>query len=122
MATSPNNATGLNDGLTSRTWWGMAAIFAANEVVSHARPRALTKSRACGAEIACIAGLPIGEFRRIVTTVKTGEREASRAKTEMVQANLRLVVSIAKKYTGHGLQFSDWRGLQPALAPWLSSR
>jgi RNA polymerase primary sigma factor len=59
------------------------------------------------AEIACIVGLPISEFRRLMSTVQQGEREARRAKTEMVQANLRLVISIAKKYTNHGLQFLD---------------
>ncbi|AGF74735.1 RNA polymerase sigma factor RpoD [Bartonella australis AUST/NH1] len=51
--------------------------------------------------------ISIGEFRRIVTQVQKGEREATVAKKEMVEANLRLVISIAKKYTNRGLQFLD---------------
>ena len=53
------------------------------------------------------AGLPIGEFRRVFSTVSRGERDSTRAKKEMIEANLRLVISIAKKYTNRGLQFLD---------------
>ena len=62
------------------------------------------------AQIAAVAndgGLPISEFRRVFQTVSRGERDSARAKKEMIEANLRLVISIAKKYTNRGLQFLD---------------
>ncbi len=59
------------------------------------------------AKIAGSAGLDIGEFKRMIMAVQKGERETNRAKKEMIEANLRLVISIAKKYTNRGLQFLD---------------
>ncbi len=77
------------------------AAFAANEADPVERIRAEI------ADIAAATGMSLGEFRRIVNMVQKGEREARIAKKEMVEANLRLVISIAKKYTNRGLQFLD---------------
>ncbi|PWC29540.1 RNA polymerase sigma factor RpoD [Teichococcus aestuarii] len=56
---------------------------------------------------AAVTGLPVGEFKRVYSTVSRGERDMTQAKKEMIEANLRLVISIAKKYTNRGLQFLD---------------
>ena len=66
-----------------------------------------TAIRAHIGAVAQDAGLPIDEFRRVYATVSRGERDSARAKKEMIEANLRLVISIAKKYTNRGLQFLD---------------
>ncbi|MBX7515135.1 RNA polymerase sigma factor RpoD [Qipengyuania sp. GH38] len=68
---------------------------------------AIDRIRAEIADIASATGMALPEFRRIVNMVQKGEREARIAKKEMVEANLRLVISIAKKYTNRGLQFLD---------------
>ncbi|ESQ86542.1 RNA polymerase sigma factor RpoD [Asticcacaulis benevestitus] len=68
---------------------------------------AINRIRAEVTTLATDMGVAVDDFRRIVQTVQKGEREARQAKTEMVEANLRLVISIAKKYTNRGLQFLD---------------
>ncbi|HYZ22353.1 MAG TPA: RNA polymerase sigma factor RpoD [Rhodopila sp.] len=70
-------------------------------------PDDIAKVRAQIAAVANDANLPINEFRRVYMTVSRGERDSARAKKEMIEANLRLVISIAKKYTNRGLQFLD---------------
>ncbi|SIN99167.1 RNA polymerase, sigma 70 subunit, RpoD [Parasphingorhabdus marina DSM 22363] len=77
------------------------AAFAAKEASSVERIRSEIS------DIAAATGTSLDEFRRIVNMVQKGEREARIAKKEMVEANLRLVISIAKKYTNRGLQFLD---------------
>jgi RNA polymerase primary sigma factor len=68
---------------------------------------AVDRIRSEVSDIAGATGMSLSEFRRIVNMVQKGEREARIAKKEMVEANLRLVISIAKKYTNRGLQFLD---------------
>jgi len=63
--------------------------------------------RADIARTAADTGLPVNEFKRVYATVSRGERDMTQAKKEMIEANLRLVISIAKKYTNRGLQFLD---------------
>jgi RNA polymerase primary sigma factor len=83
--------------LSSKGWKAFAAKH----------PTDVVNVRTQIAAVATDAGLPISEFRRVFQTVSRGERDSARAKKEMIEANLRLVISIAKKYTNRGLQFLD---------------
>ena len=83
--------------LPGKSWKAFAA--------KHAEPAIELRGKI--SVVAQEAGLPIGEFRRVYTIVSRGERDSARAKKEMIEANLRLVISIAKKYTNRGLQFLD---------------
>jgi RNA polymerase primary sigma factor len=90
------------------SWLGrVAALDKRWGAFAAAEAAAVEQNRRELAGIAETTGVDLGEFRRIVNMVQKGEREARIAKKEMVEANLRLVISIAKKYTNRGLQFLD---------------
>ena len=84
-------------GLPGKAWKSLVARHGAE----------IVELRAKVGSVAQDAGLPIIEFRRVYAVVSRGERDSARAKKEMIEANLRLVISIAKKYTNRGLQFLD---------------
>jgi len=95
-ATSPDWIAGLAS-RKGKGWMALATRYASEA----------EEARAAIYAIAEEAGLPIAEFRRVQAVVAKGERDMNRAKKEMIEANLRLVISIAKKYTNRGLQFLD---------------
>ena len=93
----------------SATWLERGAVLPGSGWALFAKkyPDQIAQHRSAISRLAMEARLSIDEFRRVVQTVQRGEREASRAKKEMVEANLRLVISMAKKYRAGGLPFLD---------------
>jgi len=91
---NPNFQSFLNENVTWRNFFNK-------------KKKEFTEIRERLVEFSKKIGLPVSEFKKLVSRIQKGDRESSVAKKEMVEANLRLVISIAKKYTNRGLQFLD---------------